>query len=95
MPLFRTFLNSLSSKKRVDSNVEPGTVRRENRSFPRKAETPQEELHRLRVAYHHESEKIITFRKFGMNEMIRTTEETLRAIDRRMKALDDRFSVAA
>ena len=95
MLLFRTLLNSLNSKTRSVPDSELERVPSDNRSFPLKAETPREELHRLRVAYRHESEKIITFRNFGMNEMIRTSEETLHAIERRMKALEDRFSAAA
>ncbi len=82
-------LGSLYSSWRFIFEVDPeAPVTHLPRSGAGRSESPEEELHRMREARAQTQEKVKHFRTLALGTLARSYEESLRAIERRIQALE-------
>ena len=93
--LIRMLSSLISNWRSAEETLPSAPVSRAPSVLPRRIESPQEELARMREARAHAKEKIKTFRTFRTEAMARDCEQSLHAIERRMRALEMNLRRAA
>ena len=92
---FASVVHFLTFKKR-SPEVEPEVeAKPDGDAVPQKIDKVSEELKRLKDAIARERAKITLWSKLELPELVRGGERSLRALERQLKALDSRKSLAA